>query len=296
MNSSAGMKSFLHANVTRADGSTDKFHSLEAFMAEFAKGSEDAIRAARDVFMTNLTAHHFDGDGKLKQVHQLGSGLTTNVGVNLLAQDPLWVAAATPFSTLSSLNFIVTGTGTTAAALTDYYVQTPISNANITGGTNGYTTGVITNGGNGSTNIWKNVCTVAYNATLAVTEWGITMSNAANFSGTATSTAAGSLTNTGATFTTAGNALKGWTVEAASTAINTPTTTAMGLITSNSGTVLTLAGGWVTLANAGASTPSGTTLYVAYPTLWDHKVFAAINVIAGDSIQYTYSLTCTSGG
>ena len=31
-------------------------------------------------------------------------------------------------------------------------------------------------------------------------------------------------------------------------------------------------------------------------TLWDRKVFAAINVVSGDSIQFTYTLTITSGG
>lgn len=31
-------------------------------------------------------------------------------------------------------------------------------------------------------------------------------------------------------------------------------------------------------------------------TLWDRKVFAAINVVNGDSIQFTYTLTCNSGG
>jgi len=31
-------------------------------------------------------------------------------------------------------------------------------------------------------------------------------------------------------------------------------------------------------------------------TLWDHRVFAAINVSSGDSIQFTYSLTVPSGG
>ena len=31
-------------------------------------------------------------------------------------------------------------------------------------------------------------------------------------------------------------------------------------------------------------------------TLWDRKVFAAINVVSGDSIQFTYSVTLTSGG
>lgn len=31
-------------------------------------------------------------------------------------------------------------------------------------------------------------------------------------------------------------------------------------------------------------------------TMWDHKVFAAINVVNGDSIQFTYTLTVNSGG
>jgi hypothetical protein len=31
-------------------------------------------------------------------------------------------------------------------------------------------------------------------------------------------------------------------------------------------------------------------------TLWDRKVFTAINVVSGDSIQFTYQLTCTAGG
>jgi hypothetical protein len=31
-------------------------------------------------------------------------------------------------------------------------------------------------------------------------------------------------------------------------------------------------------------------------TLWDRTVFSAINVVSGDSIQFTYSLTCSAGG
>jgi hypothetical protein len=31
-------------------------------------------------------------------------------------------------------------------------------------------------------------------------------------------------------------------------------------------------------------------------TMWDHKVFSAINVASGDSIQFTYTLTINSGG
>jgi len=31
-------------------------------------------------------------------------------------------------------------------------------------------------------------------------------------------------------------------------------------------------------------------------TLWDRRVFSAINVVSGDSVQYTYNLTVNSGG
>ena len=32
------------------------------------------------------------------------------------------------------------------------------------------------------------------------------------------------------------------------------------------------------------------------PTLLDRSVFSAVNVVSGDSVQYTYSLTVNSGG
>jgi len=31
-------------------------------------------------------------------------------------------------------------------------------------------------------------------------------------------------------------------------------------------------------------------------TMWDHKVFAAINVVAGDSVAFSYVVTCNAGG
>jgi hypothetical protein len=31
-------------------------------------------------------------------------------------------------------------------------------------------------------------------------------------------------------------------------------------------------------------------------TLWDRSVFSAINVVSGDSIQFTYTCTVSSGG
>lgn len=258
----------------------------------FTRDPGSAFRLASEYYQTHLQAHHFDRHGRLIGEHHLGSGLVTNVGVNLMVNDPAWAAGAT----LKQMNYHAIGTGATAAAASDYYLQTAQGATNISGSTNGYMTGAWTLGGNSAPNAMKNVATFTFTGSVAVTEWVLAMSNAANFSGTATSTSTSSLTNTGATFTTGGNGLQGWSVEANTSAVNTPTTTAMGQVTSNTGTALTLLSGWLTLADAAASTPSGTTNYVVYPSIWDHKVFAAINVVNGDSIQFTYTLTVNSGG
>jgi hypothetical protein len=40
----------------------------------------------------------------------------------------------------------------------------------------------------------------------------------------------------------------------------------------------------------------GTVLAASAGTLWDRRVFSAINVVSGDSIQFTYTLTVNNGG
>ena len=45
-----------------------------------------------------------------------------------------------------------------------------------------------------------------------------------------------------------------------------------------------------------AITEHGLFSIVAAGTLMDRHVFAALNVVSGDSIQFTYELTCTAGG
>lgn len=195
MNDAMGMKAFLHAEVTRADGSQDKFASIEEFLAEFVKGSEDAVTKAIDTFATSLVAHHFDPMGVLKNVHHLGSGLVTTAGVNLLATD-----YSNTTATLKLSNYQDSGTGTTAAAIGDVGLLTPTGNARVAGTQS-----------NPAAGQYRTVATLPYAATFAITEWGL--------------------------FT-------------ASTSV----------------------------------------------TMWDHKVFAAINVVSGDSIQFTYTLTCVSGG
>lgn len=258
----------------------------------FTRDRGDARTFGREQFMSHAFAQHRDGDGKLISEYDLGSGLVTNAGVDMLANDATWIAAATPFSTLSSMKYHSTGTGATVAAAADYYLQTV--GTHFSGSTNNYYTGSqsVT-----APNIYVTAGTMTYSGSEAVTEWGLFMANAANFSATATGTPTSTtFPDSGAAFTTAGNGLKGWTAEIHSGAVNTPTTTVMGLVTANTGTSLTIANGWWTLANASGSTPGANQAYVIYPTMWDHKVFSAINVVASDTLTITYSLTCTSGG
>jgi hypothetical protein len=84
----------------------------------------------------------------------------------------------------------------------------------------------------------------------------------AGVTGTATSTAATTLTNTGASFPTAGAGLAGHVVVAGSSAA----TFRYGVIISNTATVLTI-GEWLDPASPGAaaSTPAGTSPYIVLP-------------------------------
>jgi hypothetical protein len=250
---------------------------------------------ANAVFMSRLEALHIKADGKTKY-YDFGSGLVTNSGVNLLANDFIWGNGAT----LKQMNFCLNGTGATVAAAADVFCQTPIGAGSLTGSTNGFFTGTQSYV---SPNIWKNVVTFNYNASLAVTEWSLHMTNAATLARTSAGAAPtnNTFTDTGATFTTTGQGLAAYTIEINATIINTPTTTVMGQILSNTATVLTLQGpsasaAWLTLANAVAAVPGATVAYNVFPTAWDHKVFSAVNVNAGDSVIYTYSLTVNSGG
>jgi hypothetical protein len=290
MKSSLGMSGKLDTQLIRSPA-PHKARSIRVPGGRvlFTRDKGDSNLFSSEYFSTNLFAVHRDGDGAVKEEYELGSGLVTNVGVNLMANDFTWAAGAT----LKQMNYHAIGTGTTGAAATDYYLQTANGSSNLSGTTNGYMAGTQSYT---SPNVYKTIATFTATGSISVTEWGLFNSNAANFSGTATATSSTSLTNSGASFTTTGNGLQAWSVEANASAINTPTTTAMGQVASNTGTALTLLGGWLTLANAGASTPSGTTAYVVYPSMWDHKVFSVISMVSGDTLQVTYSLTINSGG
>jgi hypothetical protein len=232
----------------------------------------DSTLLGRDVLVSKLMAHHDRPDGR-RESFNLGSGLVTNAGVNLLAND-----FANTTATLKLMNQHQSGTGTTAAAASDIILQTPI--ATIVAGTQSLV----------APNTYQSSATISYTATLAVTEWTLANNATAIVTGTATSSSA-----TGLGFSALGTApTVGDTVTTVNPATNTSTNT-MGLITASSTTSITVPG-WFTLANAAGSTPGSTTAFSVIPTILDHKVFAAINVVSGSSITFSYTIAVVSGG
>jgi hypothetical protein len=248
----------------------------------------DAGLFAREWFSTNLHAIHRDGDGQLKDQYDLGSGLVTNVGVLAMANDFAW-SSSLNLSTLGLSNQHATGTGTTAAAATDFKLQTVSTQGGQTP-----VAGTQTLVPSGTAPVYKSVATIAYTGTEAVTEWGLhtsaTLSAATGSPFTATSATGGTVTGTPLTASSP-------TVRGQQQTVVVPGTTAVwGLVTANTTSVLTVPA-WYNQSNGAAgATPGSTEAFTLRPVLWDHKVFAAINVVSGDSIQFTYQLTVNSGG
>lgn len=227
----------------------------------------------------------------------LGTGLVTNIGVLAMANDfNLASPSGAAINVLKLANWHASGTGTTAAAVTDYKLQTV--------STQGGQTPVAGAQSIDSTSTlaapkYKSVATIAYTGTEAVTEWGLfTASTLTSTTGTPfTATTATSFTATGTPFTASSSTVQGLQQQV----VEPGTTTVLGLIASNTTSVGTLVNngttGWFTRASGVAgSTPGSTETYTLRPVMWDHKVFSAINVVNGDSIQFTYVLTVNSGG
>lgn len=128
-------------------------NQLENLLAWLEKSQ--AIKG-RNIYKTNLGAKQFR-DGKLILAKNLGSGVVTNAGVNLLAADWQNVTA-----TLKAANYHDSGTGTTAPAVTDTTLQTPTGNARQFGSQS-----------NSASNVYQTVATLAYGGVFAITEWGL---------------------------------------------------------------------------------------------------------------------------
>jgi hypothetical protein len=247
---------------------------------------------ARGLYMgTNLKASMFH-KGRYQGTMDLGSGLVTNVGVLSLASEAVVLAA--PSGARINALFLAknhfTGTGGTAAAATDIKVQT----ISTVGGQTPVAGTQVLGAANSTTITYQTVATVPYTGTEAVTEWCLitsgTVSSTTGSPFTATSATTGTVTGT--PLTASSSTVQGQQQNI----VETTTTPRWGFITSNSTSVVTIPAWYVTSTGASGSTPGGTEAYTFRPILWDHKVFSAINVINGDSIQFTYTLTINAGG
>lgn len=234
-----------------------------------------------------------------KTAIDLGSGLVTNVGVLALANDSNWSAVNALNSLFAKLKYHASGKGSTAAAATDIKLETVSTNG---GQTPVAGTQVLVSAAN--LQKFQSVATIAYSGTEAVTEWGLLAYGSTLPATSALSDATGSPFTAGAatTGTTTGTSLtaSSATVMGQQLSIieNTGNATPhWGLITSNTTSIVTVPA-WYKVSDGTAAgvTPANTNTYVLRPILWDHKVFSAINVLNGDSIQFTYTLTISSGG
>lgn len=244
---------------------------------------------SRMFFETNLRADLYHR-GRHQGHRNLGSGLVTNIGVLALANDMNWAApSGAAINLFKLLKYHASGKGTTAAAATDFKLET---DSTVGGQTPVAGTQVFTPADNSQKIV--SVATISYTGTEAVTEWG--WFNAAVLAATtgspftATSATGGTVTGTPLTASSA-------TVQGQQQyVVHTTTTPRIGLITGNTTSVLTIPNWLVATTGASGSTPGSTEAYTFRPVMWDHKVFSAINVGNGDSIQFTYTLTINSGG
>jgi len=243
---------------------------------------------AREYFATQLFATHRDGDGRVIHEHDLGSGLVTNIGVLSMANDFAW-SAQLNLATLALANQHASGTGTTAAAATDFQCQTLASPTTTTA-----VAGTQTLVPSGTAPKYQTVATINYTSTLAITEWGLfSLATLSSTTGTPfTATTATTWQDTGSAQTASSATVRGLQ----GTIVVPGTTAVWGLNLSNTTHVGTIPA-WYNQSNGAAgSTPGATEAFSVKPVMWDHKVFAAINVNNGDSIQFTYQLTVNSGG
>lgn len=228
----------------------------------------------------------------------LGSGLVTNVGVLALANDSLWSVTNAPNNIFRFLKYHASGTGATAAAATDIKLQT----ASTQGGQTPVAgTQVLVSAAN--LQKYQSVATISYTGSEAVTEWGFlaydsalpTTANLSDATGSPfTSGTATSGTVTGTPLTASSTSVMGQQMSILENTGNA--TPSWGLVTSNSTSVVTVPAWYKVADGTTGANPANTNTYVIRPIMWDHKVFSAINVINGDSIQFTYSLTINSGG
>lgn len=239
--------------------------------------------------------------GQILDEFDLGSGMVTNIGVTALANDSNWFANTTEnLATFNTQKFMNWGTGTTAAAATDWRLKTQSENEAGKKEAAAVTSSVLKFLATGNA---KLIVTGTLEQNLAgptpITEWGLF--SAAKTEGTVSTAATGatatSLTDT-VKFAAPGNAESKKDARGAQQFVvwAEKAEEVYGLVLSNTLTIATIPG-WVKNAAAEAGgTPEATSKYRFFPVMWDRRVFAAINVEKGNKVEFPYELQITSGG
>ena len=252
-------------------------------------GGQSFENNARTHYIGHVSVKHFR-HGKLVGSRDLGSGTVTNVGVMAMANDGFWAGpSGAPINTLALAKFCATGTGVTGSAATDISLQTADGVASVTG------TPSLVSAANAQA--YRVVCTQSYTGTEAVTEFGLfTNGTLTATTGTPfTAGAAGSGTVTGTPYSASSTTAQG--EEQFIFVDTTKSPNIYGLCVGNTSSVVTVPAWYkVTDGTAAGTTPANADALTIRPVILDHKVFSAINVNSGDSIQFTYSLTLASGG
>lgn len=241
----------------------------------------------------HVTIRHFRHHHLLAYDTRSYYGTVTNFGVASLANDAFWASpSGAAINTMASEKFCATGTGATGAAATDYKLQTADAVA--------VQTGTITNVSTATPGAKEQiVCTMTGYATEAVTEWGL-FNNATLAASTGTPWTAGSAstgTATGTPYTASSTTVQGEQEFVFADTTKSPAICAL-VISNTTSAVTTDAAGWhkCTDDTASGTFPANSDVLAIYPVMLDHQVFAAINVVSGDSIQITYTQTWPSGG
>ena len=239
--------------------------------------------------------------GKIIDEYDLGSGLVTNIGVTALGYDAQWTAETTELiNTLAACKWQQWGTGKTAAAQTDFKLQTLAENE------------LHKKEGVEATNLLKWLATgnakLISTATLTeeaagpveISEWGLF--SAKNILGTE-KTAVNAGANTATTFTDTGGLVAPGTEASGAkkrgaqnyVLFAKEAEEAYGLIEKNTTEVATVAGFSKAASAAEAAVPSKTSKYFILPVMFDHRVFAVINVEKGNKIEFPYELEIQGG-
>lgn len=257
----------------------------------------DATILGRDAFESHLAAVHRGPEGNVIGIHDMGSGNVQSNFVAALSQDQLGTGSnhAAPILANSGSRM---WSGTTSTVNTyDYQLA---ATAGPASGAITPTLAFVANGTAGTDATIQYIGTIAYTTTLGIVEWGLFGANSQGALSTSTvntNTATGTSASTWGVAPTGANAWAGYTVVATSAS-----PVVGGFVIANStgttSSLITIGTGWYNLNSAGGpgSTPATNSTLGIYPLMTDHKSFSVINVVNGDSIQFTYTLKLVAGG